>query len=112
MPQHSPLINTETNAARIERHPRISTILWPWRPVLADDGNVADEALLIAAILHDTVEDTSTSFTELVEHFGHDVSNLVAEVTDDKSLPKERRKELQIETAAGKSDRAKQLKNF
>jgi hypothetical protein len=32
---------------------------------------------------------------------------IIGEVTDDKSLPKERRKQLQIETAAKKSKRAK-----
>ena len=42
--------------------------------LLAGDGRISDENLLIAAILHDTVEDTSTSLTELAEHFGEDVS--------------------------------------
>ena len=45
-----------------------------------------------------------------MELFGQQVGDLVAEVTDDKSLPKERRKQLQIENASHKSDRAKQLK--
>ena len=64
----------------------------------------------MAALLHDTVEDTETTFEEIERSFGADVRDLVAEVTDDKSLPKQRRKELQIENAPHKSDRAKQLK--
>ncbi len=78
--------------------------------LLAVDGNVNDVELLMAALLHDTVEDTATSLDELAESFGEDVRDLVAEVSDDKSLPKHRRKELQVENAPRKSDSAKQLK--
>jgi guanosine-3',5'-bis(diphosphate) 3'-pyrophosphohydrolase len=78
--------------------------------VLASEGNVDDEALLIAAVLHDTVEDTETTFEKLEEVFGIDVTNIVREVTDDKSLPKATRKELQIEHARHASSRAKQIK--
>ncbi len=78
--------------------------------LLADQGGVTDTELLMAAILHDTVEDTETSLDEIENVFGGNVRDLVAEVTDDKTLPKQRRKELQIESAADKSDRAKQLK--
>ncbi len=56
--------------------------------VLALEGGVMDEELLIAAILHDAVEDTRTTFVELEECFGAAVAALVREVTDDKALPK------------------------
>jgi GTP diphosphokinase / guanosine-3',5'-bis(diphosphate) 3'-diphosphatase len=78
--------------------------------VLAIEGDVTDRATLVAAILHDTVEDTETTFQELSGQFGEDVSNLVREVTDDKSLDKALRKHLQIEHAAKSSDKAKQIK--
>lgn len=78
--------------------------------VLAGAGQVTDEALLLAAVLHDTVEDTETSFEELEELFGPDVTGLVREVTDEKQLPKDVRKRLQIEHAAGTSPRGKLLK--
>lgn len=78
--------------------------------VLAAEGGVSDEVVLIAAALHDTVEDTKTTFTELEEHFGTEVAGLVREVTDDKSLKKMERKNLQIEHAAQSSSCAKQLK--
>lgn len=78
--------------------------------ILADDGDVTDAELLMAALLHDTVEDTETSREEIESRFGLFVRKLVGEVTDDKSLPKHRRKALQIETAPHKSDRARQLK--
>ncbi len=78
--------------------------------ILADQGGVTDVTLLVAALLHDTVEDTETSIEELNDHFGDQVGALVAEVTDDKSLPKQRRKQLQVETTPQKSVGAKQLK--
>ena len=78
--------------------------------VLAAEGFVTDEHLLVAATLHDTVEDTQTTFAELKEHFGATVADLVREVTDDKALEKEHRKQLQIEHARFSSANAKQLK--
>jgi (p)ppGpp synthase/HD superfamily hydrolase len=69
-----------------------------------------DANLIAAALLHDTVEDTGTSGEELVREFGSDIAGLVAEVTDDKSLPKAERKRLQIEHAPHLSPRAQTIK--
>lgn len=71
--------------------------------LLATVGQVDDLDVLRAAVLHDTIEDTETSEAELCERFGDAVAEIVMEVTDDKSLPKQRRKELQIEHAPHKS---------
>lgn len=64
--------------------------------ILAETGRVEDETLLIAAILHDTIEDTETRPGEIKELFGQDVLDIVLEVTDDKSLPKAERKKLKV----------------
>ena len=56
--------------------------------------------VVVAAILHDTLEDTDTTADELRSEFGSRVASLVVEVTDDKSLPKQTRKELQVQHAA------------
>jgi len=69
-----------------------------------------DPVVVLGALLHDTIEDTLTTEDELEAEFGADVARLVAEVTDDKRLPKAERKRLQIETAPHKSDRAKLIK--
>lgn len=71
---------------------------------------VSDLSTLMAAILHDTVEDTGWTFAELEEAFGHEVRLLVEEVTDDKRLPKDERKRLQIAHAQQLSEGAKQIK--
>lgn len=65
--------------------------------LLAEVGGVRDDDVLIAALLHDTIEDTETTPDEITAAFGPAVCKLVLEVTDDKDLPKARRKELQIE---------------
>jgi len=59
-------------------------------------GEIQDQDILIAAILHDTLEDTDTRPEDLQEHFGTDVLTMVLEVTDDKSLPKICRKQRQV----------------
>lgn len=56
------------------------------------------------------MEDTDTSFEELNAEFGESISAIVADVTDDKSLSKVERKQLQIEHAAHASDKAKLVK--
>jgi guanosine-3',5'-bis(diphosphate) 3'-pyrophosphohydrolase len=73
-------------------------------------GNVRDPNVIVAALLHDVVEDTSTSLNEVQEQFGPQVASLVKEVTDDKSLPSEARKQHQIESAADASEGAAQIK--
>ena len=78
--------------------------------VLAEVGGVTDAATLCAALLHDTVEDTDTTFDELQREFGAEIAALVAEVTDDKSLPKAERKRLQIDHATSLSPAAKRVK--
>ena len=78
--------------------------------LLANVGKVEDYDILIAAVLHDTIEDTETTKEEIAELFGTKVSEMVLEVTDDKSLPKAERKQKQIEHAPHLSIGAKHIK--
>jgi GTP diphosphokinase / guanosine-3',5'-bis(diphosphate) 3'-diphosphatase len=73
-------------------------------------GGIRDEAVLLAAVLHDTIEDTDTTPDEVRQLFGQEVLDIVLECTDDKSLPQPERKRLQIETAPHKSPKAKLVK--
>lgn len=78
--------------------------------LIANSSEVLDTNLVMAGFLHDTVEDTGVSPEDLERRFGSDVASLVMEVTDDKSLPKETRKALQVKNAHKKSSRAQSLK--
>jgi len=71
---------------------------------------VGDIAVLCAALLHDTIEDTNTTADELRVLFGEVVTSVVLEVTDDKTLDKAERKRLQVRHAHTLSDRAKLVK--
>jgi GTP diphosphokinase / guanosine-3',5'-bis(diphosphate) 3'-diphosphatase len=74
----------------------------------ATDGN--DPALVMAALLHDAIEDQEVPRGVIADAFGEQVAALVEEVMDDKSLPQPERKRLQVEHARGKTERAKILK--
>ena len=63
-----------------------------------------------AAWLHDTVEDCGVTPEALDRRFGPRVAALVAELTDDKTLPKAERKRLQRVNAPGKSPDAALIK--
>jgi (p)ppGpp synthase/HD superfamily hydrolase len=78
--------------------------------LLAEATDGQDAALVAAGLLHDTVEDTGTTPAELAAAFGPDVATLVSEVTDDKTLPKDVRKRLQVQSAPNKSRRARMIK--
>ncbi len=73
-------------------------------------GGVRDTSVIVAAILHDTIEDTDSTPQEIESLFGREVRGLVAEVTDDKSLSKLERKCLQVEHSRHLSSGAKQIK--
>lgn len=73
-------------------------------------GGVREMTTLIAALLHDVVEDTGATPDEIEAAFGAEVCALVLEVSDDKSLPKATRKQLQIEHAPHLSPRARLIK--
>lgn len=69
-----------------------------------------DVEVVIAGLLHDTVEDVGVTEADLVAEFGLRVAELVMYVTDDKSLGKERRKQAQIDHAPGLPRDAKLIK--
>lgn len=66
--------------------------------------------IIKAALLHDTIEDTDTTFEELEALFGKKVTSIVQEVTDDKTLAKRERKLLQVKHAPHCSHQAKLVK--
>src|SRR5574341_1153174 len=72
--------------------------------VLVNEGGVRDIEVLCAALLHDTLEDTDTTLRELEQAFNARIADIVAEVTDDKTLPRAEHKRLQIEHAASLSN--------
>jgi (p)ppGpp synthase/HD superfamily hydrolase len=60
-------------------------------------GGVEDVDVLIAAVLHDVLEDTPTSASEVERRFGPRVRSMVEALSDDKSLPRARRRAITLE---------------
>ncbi len=78
--------------------------------LVARSGYDSDVNLIMACFLHDVVEDTAITQQEIARAFNEDVASLVMEATDDKTLPKNERKAMQVQTAPHKSARAQALK--
>ncbi|MCV2864607.1 HD domain-containing protein [Albidovulum sediminicola] len=70
----------------------------------------ADETVIAAAWLHDTIEDCAVTAHELRVIFGDEVTALVEELTDDKGLSAPERKRRQVLNAPRKSPGAALLK--
>lgn len=74
----------------------------------ATDG--ADTELLIAALLHDVIEDTALGADDITSAFGPRVTSIVTENSDDMSLPKDERRRHRIAAMAHKSAPARIVK--
>ena len=71
---------------------------------------VVDEDLLCAGWLHDTIEDTDTSFDDLFERFGSRVAVLVSSLSKDTSLPKKQKEQAYVKQLREASPDAKLVK--
>ena len=78
--------------------------------LVAEACEGADSELIVAALLHDAIEDQEVPRELIAEEFGETIALIVEEVTDDKSVQKAERKRLQVEHSPNKSPRAKMLK--
>jgi guanosine-3',5'-bis(diphosphate) 3'-pyrophosphohydrolase len=65
--------------------------------LVASVGRIDDDDVLIAAVLHDVLEDTPTQADEVSARFGARVCSYVEALSDDKSLPRKRRREITLE---------------
>ena len=74
------------------------------------DATDGDPDAVVAALLHDVVEDQDVTNAEVAAKFGGSVASIVAEVTDDKALAKDERKRRQVASAPHKSDAASIIK--
>ena len=69
-----------------------------------------DMDVLVAALLHDALEDTGTSYEKLVATFGERVARIVQENSDDMTLPKPERQRARLAGIAKKSREARLVK--
>lgn len=73
-------------------------------------GGETDPDLLAAAVLHDIIEDTDVTHADLAKEFNPRVAAIVAELSDDMSLPYPVRKQRQVANAAALSAEARKIR--
>ncbi len=78
--------------------------------ILATELDVADEDTLVAALLHDTIEDTTVDRDDLEEQFGGRVGEFVAALSKDTRLPELERENRYFEQLADAPVEAKLCK--
>ena len=78
--------------------------------VLVHEGGITDLSTIVAAMLHDTIEDTDATPEEIELAFGVEVRLIVEEVTDDKSLDRIACKQNQVDRAPSLSHPARAVK--
>lgn len=87
---------TEKHAGQFRKGTTIPYIVHPLEVMSILVGMDADANLLIAGVLHDTVEDTDATATEIAGLFGGEVAMLVDGHSEDKSKSWEERKETEF----------------
>lgn len=102
-PAQRQLFDAVSFAARAHRHQlrkdeRTPYVGHPFRValVLQQVFDCDDAEVLAAAVLHDTIEDTTTDYDDIAEQFGAQVANWVRALTKDKRLPEPERVERYI----------------
>ncbi|CAN5273056.1 HD domain-containing protein [soil metagenome] len=78
--------------------------------LLTFTGNISNEEILISAVLHDLIEDTSINKEEIAARFGTKVAGIVQELSDDKTQTKEERKQQQFLSATDLSQEARLIR--
>jgi (p)ppGpp synthase/HD superfamily hydrolase len=78
--------------------------------LVAEATGGTDPNVVIAALLHDAIEDQGVTSGVLASEFGQHVADVVMDVSDDKTLPKDERKRKQVVNAGKKSYDAKLVK--
>lgn len=100
---------TTKHAGQLRKGTTIPYIVHPLETMIILRSMNADTNLLIAGLLHDTIEDTDTTLEEIAENFGTDVAVLVNGHSEDKSKTWEERKTHAIQELAKASRRMQML---
>ena len=100
---------TDRHAGQFRKGTTTPYILHPLETMEILHSMGADTRLMVAGVLHDTIEDTDTTSMEIIEEFGTDVAALVDCHSEDKSKSWEERKQKTIEELGNASIRLKML---
>ncbi len=97
-------LSVQAHAGQVRKaDPHIPYATHPFHVALIVRQAGGDEDCVIAALLHDVLEDTDVTPEDLDEAFGGRVTALVREVSEDKTLPWDERKARMVEQLRGAS---------
>lgn len=83
---------TEKHKTQFRKGGKIPYIVHPIEVMFILMNEQADEDAIIAGLLHDTVEDTKTTISEIEENFGERVAKIVGVESEIKGIPYRERK--------------------
>ena len=81
--QHATVFATQAHSGQKRKYTGDDYIVHPIAVAELVRENGGTENQIIAALLHDTIEDCDTTYGDLVRAFGKEVANLVLELTDE-----------------------------
>ena len=90
----------EKHSGQLRKGTHIPYIVHPMEVMAILNEMRAGMTVMIAGVLHDTVEDTSATIDDIIREFGEDVADLVGNHTEDKSKTWFQRKSQGLEELA------------
>ena len=108
------LLNAVSFAARAHRHQLRKDGQTPYAShpfrvclIVRHVFGIDDPKVLTAALLHDTIEDTTTDFDDLAEQFSPEVARWAADLSKDKRLPDDEREQAYMQRLVAAECRVK-----
>ena len=84
---------TLAHEGQVRKGTNIPYIVHPMEVMQILTNNDCDETIIVAGILHDTLEDTPTTPEDILQNFGQDILDLVQSESEDKSKTWQERKQ-------------------
>lgn len=100
---------TKAHEGQVRKGTDIPYIVHPMEVMQILTENKCSESVIVAGILHDTLEDTSTTAEAIITNFGQTVCDLVKSESEDKSKTWKERKQATIDHLANASEEIQQI---
>ena len=100
---------TKAHEGQLRKGTDVPYIVHPMEVMQILTDNKCPESVIIAGLLHDTLEDTSTTAEEIIDNFGQSIYDLVKNESEDKSKTWKERKQATIDHLANASEEIQQI---
>ena len=100
---------TKAHEGQVRKGTDIPYVVHPMEVMQILTENRCSESVIVAGLLHDTLEDTSTTAEDIVTNFGQAIYELVKSESEDKSKTWQERKQATIDHLANASKEVQQI---